>query len=132
MVPARGGTEAWRRDRQAARCYFERARALHPGLEVPLLPPDGEDPPEPEVQEIKLKMPVIEVQPSDGAGSQVRRRRRQRDEETIIHTRHPAASDDIDSAWYLYVPGLVGAGTALLVVGVVGALSFSSWRKNQG
>ena len=28
------------------------------------------------------------------------------------------------------LPGLVGAGTALLVVSVVGALSFQSWRKN--
>jgi len=41
--------------------------------------------------------------------------------------------DDIEGAWYLYVPGIIGAGTALLVVGIVGVLSFSSWsRRNQG
>ena len=34
-----------------------------------------------------------------------------------------------DRTWYLYLPGLVGAGTALLVVGL---LSLQSWRKNQG
>ena len=39
--------------------------------------------------------------------------------------------DDEDNTWYLYLPGLIGAGTALLVVGVVSALSLSSWRKNQ-
>lgn len=37
--------------------------------------------------------------------------------------------DEDDNTWYLYLPGLVGAGTALLVVGF---LSFSSWRKGQG
>ncbi|KAI0649263.1 hypothetical protein C8Q79DRAFT_949654 [Trametes meyenii] len=36
---------------------------------------------------------------------------------------------DDDRTWYLYLPGLVGAGTALLVVGL---LSLQSWRKNQG
>ncbi|KAI5999443.1 hypothetical protein EDC04DRAFT_2792509 [Pisolithus marmoratus] len=40
--------------------------------------------------------------------------------------------DNIDNAWYLCVPSLVGVGTALLVVGIIGALSFSSWRWNQG
>ncbi|OJT15209.1 hypothetical protein TRAPUB_8224 [Trametes pubescens] len=38
-------------------------------------------------------------------------------------------SGEDDRTWYLYVPGLVGAGTALLVVGL---LSLQSWRKNQG
>jgi thiamine pyrophosphokinase len=41
-------------------------------------------------------------------------------------------ADNIEDAWYFYVPGLIGAGTALLVVGVVGVLSFSTWRRNQG
>ncbi|KAI0671606.1 hypothetical protein C8Q78DRAFT_1145134 [Trametes maxima] len=39
------------------------------------------------------------------------------------------AGGDDDRTWYLYLPGLVGAGTALLVVGL---LSLQSWRKNQG
>ncbi|KAL7279022.1 hypothetical protein ACG7TL_006855 [Trametes sanguinea] len=40
-----------------------------------------------------------------------------------------AGPGEEDRTWYLYVPGLVGAGTALLVVGL---LSLQSWRKNQG
>ncbi|KAH9902786.1 hypothetical protein C8Q73DRAFT_671736 [Cubamyces lactineus] len=40
-----------------------------------------------------------------------------------------AGGDEDDWSWYLYVPGLVGAGTALLVVGL---LSLQNWRKNQG
>ncbi|KAI5988111.1 hypothetical protein EDC04DRAFT_2785811 [Pisolithus marmoratus] len=39
---------------------------------------------------------------------------------------------NIDYAWYLYVTGLVGAGIALLVIDVIGGLSSSSWRRNQG
>ncbi|KAI0822461.1 hypothetical protein BC628DRAFT_1327213 [Trametes gibbosa] len=38
-------------------------------------------------------------------------------------------SGEDDRTWYLYIPGLVGAGTALIVVGL---LSLQSWRKNQG
>ncbi|KAF5367549.1 hypothetical protein D9758_003666 [Tetrapyrgos nigripes] len=41
----------------------------------------------------------------------------------------------VDGTWYILnmIPGLVGAGTALVVVGVVGVLSFSSWsRRNHG
>ncbi|KAI0360149.1 hypothetical protein OH77DRAFT_1419555 [Trametes cingulata] len=40
-----------------------------------------------------------------------------------------SATGEDDRTWYLYIPGLVGAGTALLVVGL---LSLQSWRKNQG
>ena len=57
--------------------------------------------------------------------------RRRRKEVALYDSR--VAKDDIDDTWYFYVPGLVGAGTALLVVGIVGALSLSSWsRRNQG
>ena len=58
-------------------------------------------------------------------------RRRKKREDALLKAK--ADLDDMDSTWYLYVPGLVGAGTALLVVGIVGALSFSTWsRRNQG
>lgn len=57
----------------------------------------------------------------------VRRRRQQASEALLEKT---AEEEDEDNAWYLYLPGLVGATTALLVVSVVGALSFQSWRKN--
>ena len=48
--------------------------------------------------------------------------------DSIVEERVRAGDED-DNTWYLYLPGLVGAGTALLVVGF---LSFSSWRKGQG
>jgi hypothetical protein len=60
------------------------------------------------------------------------RRRRKKEELIILRDRDIKGQNSIDNAWYLYLPGLVGAGTALLVVGVVGALSFSTWRRNQG
>jgi thiamine pyrophosphokinase len=130
-----GDTEAWRRDRDAAGKYFERARMLQPNLDIPLLPPDGDT---------ELEMPSMEVHPSapqsiysgesqhtDPDLPQLRRRRK-KEETTLIGSRE-ARPDEIDNTWYLYIPGLVGAGTALFVVGVVGALSFSTWsRRNQG
>lgn len=57
----------------------------------------------------------------------VRRRRQQASEALLERT---TEEEEQDNTWYLYLPGLVGAGTALLVVSVVGALSFQSWRKN--
>lgn len=36
-----GGTEAWKRDREAAARYFQRARSLQPDLDVPVIPPEG-------------------------------------------------------------------------------------------
>jgi hypothetical protein len=137
-------TEAWKRDRDAAGRYFERARTLQPTLDIPLLPLDGEPLPRGIGDAEELEMPSMEMQPSapqsiysgeshytDPDPPQLRRRRKR--EETTLFESHEARVDDIDNTWYLYIPGLVGAGTALLVVGVVGALSFSTWsRRNQG
>jgi hypothetical protein len=128
VPPGEDGNESWRRDREAANQYFERARTLQPGLEVPLLPPESTP---------ELEMPSLEIQPSAPASAYSGdshpdtgvRRRRKKEEMTLLDD---VKTDDTDSSWYLYVPGLVGAGTALLVVGVVGALSFSTWRRNQG
>jgi hypothetical protein len=110
-----GGAAAWRRDRDAARRLFEHARALAPDLEVPLLLPETED--TATGDEIKFEMPGVDVEmevvPSP-------RRRKIND-----------TAQDEGAEWYLYIPGLVGAGTALLVVGIVSAIGFSSWRRNQ-
>ncbi|VDB88428.1 unnamed protein product [Peniophora sp. CBMAI 1063] len=109
-----GGAAAWKRDRAAANCYFERARALAPDLDIPLLLPEPEaKSPEP----VKFDMPIIDL-----PGKQ---------ELVPIRKSRQAVDEDVDGTWYLYIPGLVGAGTALLVVGVVGAISLSNWRKNQ-
>ncbi|KAG2088931.1 uncharacterized protein F5147DRAFT_788633 [Suillus discolor] len=118
--PGEGGTEAWKRDREAAGRYFKRARTLQPNLDIPVFPDEG----------IgrhnlgsthELEMPSIEIHPSASE--------RQKKEE-LIFMDEVKGKDDIDSVWYLYVPSLVGAGTALLVMGVIGTLSLSSWRRN--
>lgn len=145
------GTEAWRRDRDTARRHFERARTLDPSLDVPLLPSpsETENGSEPEGsrggrrsrtdsgKQQKLKMPAIEIGSDDNVDvdREVRRRRAKKDDasdtnasSTSLVEKRTMPEDD-DNTWYLYLPGLVGAGTALLVVGF---LSFSSWRKGQG
>jgi thiamine pyrophosphokinase len=58
-------------------------------------------------------------------------RRRRKKQELTLFDDHVV--EDVDNTWYLYIPGLVGAGTALLAVGIIGVLSFSTWsRRNQG
>jgi len=134
------GTEAWRKDREAAHKYFDRAHILDPDIEIPSLPHESES--TSRFGALDLEMPKMDVgvttpesEQSIGSrqtdpGPPVVRRRKKR-EEALIKAK--ADLDDMDSTWYLYVPGLVGAGTALLVVGIVGALSFSTWsRRNQG
>ncbi|KIK95279.1 hypothetical protein PAXRUDRAFT_141014 [Paxillus rubicundulus Ve08.2h10] len=131
-----GSAEAWKRDRDLAGRYFDRARALHPDLDIPVIPDEASDQ-HGSGSTHELEMPSLEIHPStrDSVYSSeqeivLRRRRAKKDE--LIFMDELKGKDDIDSAWYLYVPSLVGAGTALLVVGVIGALSFSSWRRNQG
>ncbi|KAH8100099.1 hypothetical protein BXZ70DRAFT_205906 [Cristinia sonorae] len=146
-----GGTEAWRRDRDTARRYFERARKLDPLLDIPLLPPspDSEPTSDPESSgrrrrspsagvdggdDQRFKMPIIDISPPDDAPKEMRRRRKRDDvfsgnASTASLVDDKIKPDDEDNTWYLYLPGLVGASTALLVVGF---LSFSSWRKGQG
>jgi hypothetical protein len=130
-----GSTAAWKRDREAARRYFDRARALCPTLEVPVLPvEDKGSTDDDEATELGLRMPSVDLHTSSEAG-QARRRHTQREvpqnKDLVQVPQRVRRTDDLEGAWYLYVPGLVGAGTALLVVGVVGALSLTSWRKNQ-
>lgn len=137
-----GGTEAWRRDREAAGKFFDRARELCPILDIPALPAEDD---------IELEMPILHMPTSgpdsvqskeessyagsehDGAPVVRRRRAGKKEEQSLLDkTGANAELDDMDNTWYLYVPGLIGAGTALLVVGIVGALSFSTWsRRNQ-
>lgn len=134
-----GSTAAWKHDREAARRYFDRARLLYPTLEVPALPTEDEGlADDDEVTELGLRMPSVDLSgPSSDANqtNQPRRRHTQREgiqgKQVIEVPQRARRTDDLDGAWYLYVPGLVGAGTALIVVGVIGALSFSTWRKNQ-
>ncbi|PFH53060.1 hypothetical protein AMATHDRAFT_138121 [Amanita thiersii Skay4041] len=136
-----GGTQAWKRDRETAHKYFERARTLDPDLEIPDLPHEQERMSRYSTHE--LEMPRLDVGTStpdsehsgesrqSDQGPPVVRRRKKKEEMELSKAK--TELEDVDSTWYLYVPGLVGAGTALLVVGIVGALSFSTWsRRNQG
>ena len=81
-------------------------------------------------------MPTVEIVSSDeDADHELRRRRAKADDASDANASSTSlvekrtVPDEDDNTWYLYLPGLVGAGTALLVVGF---LSFSSWRKGQG
>jgi hypothetical protein len=143
--PNENSTEAWKRDRDAASKYFERARALHPDLDVPVLPPEADPATQLQLRptRIELEMPSIDIHAERQAESSLRSGssrqggnpsttvRRRRKEESVKIVNEPKV-EAVDNAWYLYIPGLVGAGTAILVVGVVGALSLSNWRKGQG
>ena len=132
-----GGAAAWRRDREAAAKFFDSARALYPSLDIPALPAEGEL--ELEMPTMNLVHPASDTEPSkeefltDSEPDAVRRRRKALEKEQALLNKSKAGLDDMEGPWYLYVPGIIGAGTALLVVGIVGALSFSTWsRRNQG
>jgi len=139
------GTEAWKRDREAASRYFDRARILQPDLDVPALPQG--DAYGVGVSDVELEMPSLDIgtSPPESVAEReslhsntyplhMRRRKKAKGEQMAASViKSPPSLDDVDGAWYYYIPGLVGAGTALLVVGVVGVLSFSTWsRRNQG
>ena len=151
-VQVDGGIAGWRKDRDFARKYFDRARTLDPDLDIPVVPPEigGES-----GSETELLMPSIEIKTtgrtkgtSEGGSttSKARRRRtgtvkgrnkgREVEESEILASNIVKESstmstgyEDVDSPWYLIIPGLVGAGTALLVVTAIG---LSSWRRSQG
>ncbi|KAG9039890.1 hypothetical protein FRB95_004362 [Tulasnella sp. JGI-2019a] len=105
-------------DVDTAQRYFRRARVLDPAIELP--EKLGED--------LRLVMPMIDVDgsattikegPLAGSGIQSGNRRRKRQDRYL--------DDDQDQWSYLYLPGLVGAG---LAIGVVGIMSASWWRSN--
>lgn len=141
--PDQPGNEQWNYDHAHARRFFARARELHPTVDIPLLPashsgsePDSHDSPvaSGDSVEHRLRMPTVEVHSADAnqdeaREKQVRRRRRKNEDTNSVSAVGEEYGDGDDNMWYLYLPGLVGAGTALLVVGF---LSFSSWRKGQG
>jgi len=132
------GTETWRRDRDTARKYFERARALDASLDVPVLPNDGEESGSERERDRKASVSgPTSVSAMSRASSKhelrekeepltvpPKRRRRER----AIEGTSLVDPDPNSDLWYLYLPGVVGA---VIAVGVVGALSLTSWRKGQ-
>lgn len=156
-----GGTAAWKRDREAAAKYFERARALQPDLDIPSLPIEfGTLIPPVDNQELEIPSldlaatstpehyqsgPESESLGNDDAGDSgaeyednaptIRRRRRKTEVDNFVNaaaaskTETSSSLEEMEDQWYLYIPSLVGAGTALLVLGVVGVLSISNWSR---
>ena len=130
------GTEGWRRDREAARRYFERAKSLDPTLDVPVLPSEGEELiGEKERKGIEVRSAAASTSGASRASSQ--RDIQEKDDATMKPKRRRKDKDglgesmleDMDNdMWYLYLPGVVGA---VIAVGIVGALSLTSWRKSQ-
>lgn len=118
-----GGNSVLASDVDTAQRYFRRARVLDPSINIP------------EARgaklgdELRLVMPVMDVgqsaetvKESDammGSAVQSGRRRRKREDRYL---------DDGQDQWSaLYLPGLVGAG---LAIGIVGIMSASWWRSN--
>ncbi|KAI9455506.1 hypothetical protein HD554DRAFT_2030941 [Boletus coccyginus] len=142
--PGEGGTQARNRDREMASRYFDRAKALHPGVDVPRIPDNDISQAAlgniHELEMPELEMPPIEIQPSalesvySGEDSlcskqQMLVHRRRKKKEELVLLDEVKEKEDIENAWHLDVPSLVGVGTALLVAGVIGALRLS-WRRN--
>jgi hypothetical protein len=142
--------EQWRVARANAAKCFDRARALWPQLDVPVLTTDVGNDSSDTIGANDLQMPSIDLYGSTSEDETVlqprpRTRRRGTDEtesasgqekkreaEEKMKTSRTIIREPVDDhPWYLYAPGIVGAGTALVAVAVVGALSFSTWRRGQ-
>ncbi|KAI5988285.1 hypothetical protein EDC04DRAFT_2873265 [Pisolithus marmoratus] len=131
-------------DRDAASRYFDRARAMNSDLDVPVIMDERSK----QTRSVhELEMPSLGIlhchsapeSTYSGEGSMyseqervVRRRKQGWTKDELIFIDDVKGKDDIDNAWYLYIPSLVRAATALLAAGAIGTLSLSSGRRNQG
>lgn len=124
-------SEKWKSEKHIARKLFDRARMLDHHLDIPNLPDsDAED-----LTKSELRMPDVTLETTANAAeveAKLRRRRRGRPGESMVEQANGGGSgEDSDSTWYVWLPGLIGAGTALLAVGLIGAMSIGNWRKSQ-
>lgn len=112
----------WNRDQEAARLFFERAHSLDPSIQLPTLPVAPTS---------HLKMPELDIADPDGSLASLEPSPPPKDQVPVLRRRHKNElfylKEDADDSWYLYVPGLIGAGTAILVVC---ALGLTSWRRS--
>ncbi|KAI6042923.1 hypothetical protein EDC04DRAFT_3088289 [Pisolithus marmoratus] len=127
------GAEVWQRDRDAASCYFDRARAMNSDLDFPAITDERSG----QTRSVdEFEMPSLNIahrhsaseSAYSGEGSMyseqervIRRRRQGQTKDELIFIDDVEGKDDIDNAWYL-----------ITGVGVIDTLSFSSWRRNQG
>ncbi|KAI6039768.1 hypothetical protein EDC04DRAFT_2867917 [Pisolithus marmoratus] len=120
-------------DRDAASCYFDCARAMNSDLDVPVIMDERSK----QTRSVhELEMPSLGIlhchsaPESTYSGEGSIKQGWTKDE--LIFIDDVKGKDDIDNAWYLYIPSLVRAVTALLAAGAIGTLSLSSGRQNQG
>jgi thiamine pyrophosphokinase len=122
-------SEKWKQEKETARRLFDRARMLDPHLDIPTLPAD-----EPDLSKSELRMPDVSIDTFGDLNDEKPRRRRRKAGESMVEQASRDSregSEDSDGTWYVWLPGIIGAGTALLAVGLIGAMSIGSWRKSQ-
>jgi hypothetical protein len=122
-------SEKWKQEKETAGRLFDRARMLDPHLDIPTLPADESS----DLSKSELRMPEVNIDAFGNNDEEKPRRRRRKAGESMVEQANRDSregSEDSDSTWYVWLPGLIGAGTALLAVGVIGAMSIN-WRKSQ-
>jgi thiamine pyrophosphokinase len=80
-----------------------------------------------------LLMPSLDFNAPDEAdpNPSLRRRRRSAILRTFEKSEATTAGTGEEEPWYMYLPTILGVGTAILAVGFVGAIGLQSWRRNQ-
>ncbi|RXW21040.1 hypothetical protein EST38_g4802 [Candolleomyces aberdarensis] len=111
-----GGTEAWKRDREAASKYFERARALQPDLDIPSLSAEGASHVELEIPSLDLAATSTPESVQSGPESlqtdpeydvpTIRRRQKKRAEMEIVNA-SKTDLEEMDDTWLMYIPGTI-------------------------
>ncbi|GJJ08310.1 hypothetical protein Clacol_002521 [Clathrus columnatus] len=117
------GTETWRKDREAARCYFDRAKSLDPTLEVPILPSDNTElekgqqrngPLTPQsasdISRTTSQKGNSNVSDQELQNSPIKRLRKGKE---LVD---PYVESEEHDMWYFYLPGVI---SAVLAVGVL-------------
>jgi len=122
-------SEKWKQEKETARKLFDRARMLDPHLDIPTLPEETD------LTKSELRMPDVNINDAfaDHDDEKPRRRRRKPGETMVEQANRDSREEGEDSNadWYVWLPGIIGAGTALLAVGLIGAMSIGNWRKSQ-
>ncbi|KAI5990705.1 hypothetical protein EDC04DRAFT_2614127 [Pisolithus marmoratus] len=122
--------EAWQRDRDAASRYFDRVRAMNSNLDVPVITDErsGQTRSVHELETPSLDIPhhhSASASAYSGEGSMYSEQKR-----VVLTKKAGTGEGRVDL--HRRCQGLVGAGTALLVVGAIGALSLSSLEAESG
>jgi hypothetical protein len=121
-------------------------------LEVPFLPTDGDGLPG-DVRSSQFQIPTIDLAASTSSSEEEtilhprprNRRRKEAEKEEAkeaailkagltrtTEKRQTVYRDGLEEqSWLEHIPSIIGAGTAVVAVAIIGALSFQSWRKGR-